>query len=217
MDNLIAPTTIPALAAHFIALAEPIRFRVAQSPSEQEAAYRLRYQAVVEQGWVPPERLDHGLEQDAYDPVALHIVGWESETPVCTARLVFPRPGQQLPTEAAFQCRIAPESQVVDVGRFTISRPYRHVEPRMFAGLVGQCWQEVQSRGFLYACGNGQLSILRLYRRFGIVCQVVAPSRVYWGKEHYPFRIELVSSAQSLARRWLSADQDEAGRDLFCP
>jgi hypothetical protein len=37
------------------------------------------------------------------------------------------------------------------------------------------------------------------------VLEVLAPPHLHWGKEHYPFRIDLVVSAQSLARRWLDA------------
>jgi hypothetical protein len=156
----------------------------------------------MERGWVQAEELAGGLEQDEYDPVALHILGWENETPVCTARLVFPRPGQKLPTEASFELTVEPQSQVVDVGRFMVSRPYRHVEHRIFMGLVGQCWQEVQSRGFVYSCGTAQLSMLRLFRRFGLVLEVLAPPRLHWGEQRYPFRVDLIDSAQSLARRW---------------
>ncbi len=105
-----------AIATRFIALAEPIRFSVAQSPGDLEAGYRLRYEVVIAQGWARPKQFHHGLEQDHYDADAVHALSRDGRKVIATTRLVFPTADRLLPTEAEFDL---------------------HVEPRGSPGLVG--------------------------------------------------------------------------------
>ena len=71
--------------------------------TERQAAYRLRYQAVIERGWLQPADLPEGREHDEYDDQAVHILAWDGETPVATCRLVLPARGHG-------SCRLKPPS-----------------------------------------------------------------------------------------------------------
>ena len=142
-----------AIATRFIALAGPIRFSVAQSPGDREAGYRLRYEVVTAKGWARPEKLHHGLEQDHYDAEAVHLLGWDDQKVVATTRLVFPAAGRLLPTEAEFDLQVEPQGQVVDGGRGIIDRAYSDDRHRIFAGLLGYTWLQIQAQAFCYLCG----------------------------------------------------------------
>jgi N-acyl-L-homoserine lactone synthetase len=191
-----------AIAAHFIASAAPIRFSVAQSPSEREAAYRLRYEVVVEQGWASPEKFRSGLEQDDYDAQAIHLIGWAGQNPVATTRLVFPTAGKLLPTEAEFELRVEPQGQVVDGTRAIVTRAYSDDHHRIFAGLLGCAWFEIQTRGFYYLCGAAVPAMIRLCRSFGYQISVLGPARPYWGETRYPIRFDVPESVSMLEERW---------------
>lgn len=191
-----------AIGTHFIASAAPIRFSVAQSPGEREAVFRLRYDVVVDQGWVRPETFRSGLEQDDYDAEAVHLVGWDGQKAVATTRLVFPTGEKRLPTEVEFELRAEPHGQVVDGGRAIVARAYSDVQHRIFAGLLGCTWFEIQARGFHYLCGAAVPAMIRLCRSIGYQITVLGPARQYWGEKRYPIRFDVPESALTLRERW---------------
>lgn len=191
-----------AIASRFIALAEPIRFRVAQSPDELDAAYRLRYEVVVKRGWVKPEDFRHGLELDHYDADAVHLLGWDGEKVIATTRLVFPAPTRRLPTEAEFDLPINPSGQVVDGGRAIVDQSYSDARHRIFAGLLGHSWIEMQTRGYCYLCGAATSAMIRLCRSLGYQISVLGSVRQYWGEQRYPIRFDVPESIPLLQKRW---------------
>jgi hypothetical protein len=97
---------VDALATMAVGWVAPIHFTVAQSEAERQAAYRLRYQTVIERGWLKPEDLPNGVEYDKYDDQAIQILGWDGEKAVATCRLILPAPGLRLPTEVAFDLQV---------------------------------------------------------------------------------------------------------------
>jgi N-acyl-L-homoserine lactone synthetase len=191
-----------AIAAHFIASAAPIHFSVAQSPSELEAAYRLRYEVVIDQGWARPEKFLSGLEQDVYDAQAVHLLGWDDQKAVATTRLVFPTTGKLLPTELEFELSVEPRGKVVDGARAIVARAYSDYQHRIFAGLLGYTWFEIQARGLCYLCAAAAPAMIRLCRGIGYHITVLGPARQYWGEKRYPIRFDVPESVPTLLERW---------------
>jgi N-acyl-L-homoserine lactone synthetase len=199
---------IDEVAARGLSLAAPIRFGVAESPEEREATYHLRYEVSIERGYARPEELPGGLERDTYDDHAVHVMGWDGDKLVTTARLVFPEPGIRLPTEAAFDLDIEPHSQVADMGRVIVAHESSETQHRILAGLMAFCWTQVRAHGFVYVCAAfATLASIRLYRYMGFQITPLAQPRHYWGEERYPVRFDVLDSAQMLMRRWLAGDE----------
>lgn len=198
-EQIIADT----LATRFLELAAPIEFRVAQSPGEREAAYRLRYKVVIDRKWATPEQFGRGLEQDEYDAKAVHILGWDGQKVVAATRLVFPVAGRLLPTEVAFGIQVAPPQQVVDGGRAIVDRDYHSDRHRIFAGLLGYTWFQIQAQGFCYLCGAAVPAMIRLCRGLGYQISVLGPAREYWGQKRYPIRFDVPESITLLRERWM--------------
>ena len=111
------------------------RSRSASRPttSERRLAYALRGRTVVERGWLRPDELDDGLERDAYDERALHVLGLDDDEIVCTGRVVLP-PG--LPTEDDCDLVVEPRGEVVDVGRMCVAASHQSREHAVFVGLM---------------------------------------------------------------------------------
>ena len=191
-----------AIAAHLIASAAPVRFSIARSPSDREAAYRLRHKVVIDQGWARPEKFRSDLEQDGYDAQAVHLLGWDGQQSVATTRLVYPTSGKLLPTEVEFGLSVEPQGQVVDGGRAIVSRAYSDNRHRIFAGLLGYNWFEIQARGFYYLCGAAAPAMIRLCRSIGYHITVLGPARQYWGQQRYPIRFDVPESISTLLKRW---------------
>jgi N-acyl-L-homoserine lactone synthetase len=206
----LAQTVADAIAAQFIAWATPVRFTVAQSSTEREAAYRLRYEVVTARGWAGAEKFPGGLEQDIYDAEAVHLLGWKEHKLVATTRLVFPSSGKLLPTEVEFGLRVEPQGQVVDGGRAIIARACSDYQHRIFAGLLGYTWFEIQSRGFRYLCGAAVPAMIRLCQSIGYHITVLGHAHTYWGQRRYPIRFDVLESVPMLFKRWGHALEDQA-------
>src|SRR5438067_3120190 len=124
-----------SLARQIIAEGATLRFVVAQSSAEWETAFRLRYRVAMAEGWAQPEELAGGLERDAYDDEAIHIVAWDGEAMVGTTRLVLPTNRHPSPTEEAFDLVIEPRGRVADVGRTCHTPDHRAGRLRVWHGL----------------------------------------------------------------------------------
>lgn len=195
---------IDALAERLVTWVAPVRFALAQTDAEREAAYRLRFQAVVGHGWMAPEALPEGLEFDEFDTRAVHILAWNNGTPAATSRLIFPARGLNLPTEAAFGIDIEPHGKVVDAGRFVVARAYSNIEHRLLAALIAQTWLQVRACGYSQVCAAfASRAMIRLYGRMGVLAVPLAAPRVYWGEERYPVRFDPGASASRVNEQWL--------------
>jgi predicted GNAT family N-acyltransferase len=182
--------SLDALAHVLIARAAPVRFDVASSAAEQRQIFGLRYETVVEEGWVASTDYPDRLERDAFDDAAVHVAGWQDAELVATARLVFPEQGRKLPTELEFELTVQPQGAVVDIGRAIVSREYRSRDHTLFGGLLSRCWVEIRRRGYVNLCGTASGSRLERYRQFGLPLRIVGPPRHYWGEERYPVFLE---------------------------
>ena len=195
---------VDALAALAVSWVAPIHFCVAQTEKERQAAYHLRYQAIIEHGWLQPADLPEGREHDEYDDQAIHILAWDGETPVATCRLILPTAGLPLPTEIAFEVQVKPAGEVIDAGRFVVSRAYSSQEHLLLACLLARAWLEVRSLGFTRCCAAfASRGMLRVFSRMGFRYQVLAQSRSYWGCERYPLLFDVADSAASLVENWI--------------
>ena len=198
---------LETLSSSLIAKAAPLRFGVAQSSADKTAAFQLRCQALIARGSATAVDFPDGIERDVHDDRALQVVGWdEANTVVATGRIVLPAAGQLLPTEDAFGLTIEPRGQVVDIGRFTVAHELAVKENRYFAGLLGFCWLEARSHGYIRVCGTASPGMLRHYRRLGFIVTELAPPHVYYGEERFPCWYDVIGSAQVLLKMWGSGN-----------
>lgn len=199
----LALAQVDAIARAAIGWIAPIRFAIAQTEADRRAAYRLRYQVVIEHGWMQPDDLPDGLERDEYDDEATHILAWDAGVLVATSRLIFPRDNLTLPTEKTFGLTIEPRGQVVDAGRFVVARSHSSIEHRLLASLLGCSWLEVRARGYSRVCAAfASLAMMRVYRGMGAKMTALGPARYYWGADRYPILFDTVGAAASLVERW---------------
>jgi N-acyl-L-homoserine lactone synthetase len=191
-----------ALAQHLLAKAAPLRFALAETDADREAAYRLRYRVGVERGWLRPADCPDGLERDAYDDDALQIAGWDGAEMIATGRIVLPNPARPLPIEAAFGLAIEPRGQVVELGRATVLRARSDPRHGVLRGLLARAWLEARARGFQVWAGLDSPAMVRLYRQLGFQVTVLGPARDYQGEERAPVRYDIPASAPTLTARW---------------
>ncbi|MGZ4639504.1 MAG: hypothetical protein ACXV2J_10665 [Actinomycetes bacterium] len=180
--------------------AYPYRFTVAATPAERATAYRIRFGAVVAEGWAPAGAFPDGLEHDEYDDAAVHVVGWDGDNPVSAGRLVLP-PGP-LPTEQSCGLTVEPRGRVVDVGRMSVVPSYQTHRHAAFIALLCRLYLEMRASGYEVACGMMSPRVRGLLRQLGLQLEVLAPDRVYWGEPRAPVRFALTVNALSLGDRW---------------
>jgi Acetyltransferase (GNAT) domain len=198
-----------ALASDLLARLAPVRVAATATAEERAAAFRLRYEAVIDEQWMEADELPDGLEFDELDAKAVQIVAWFGERPIGACRLLFPAPDRLLPTEAAFDIRVEPAGEVVDVGRVTVAREARDGTQRVLAGLLARTWLEMRARGFVHACGAfAAPAVIRLYRGMGFTVTVLAPPRPYWGTLRSPIRFDVPGASPNLIARWSEAARE---------
>jgi N-acyl-L-homoserine lactone synthetase len=184
--------TLDLLASNLVKRALPVRFRIANSFSDLEQVFRLRYRVVVEKEWAKPEKVPDGMERDAYDERAVHILALADGKLVGTNRLVFPRPTGRLPTEDAFGLILETKAELVDIGRICVAPGYRGQDYGIFAALLAQTWIEMRKRGRTRAIAAVTPSAARLYRSWGLTLKVLGTPCNHWGKKRYPVLISPV-------------------------
>jgi hypothetical protein len=197
------PGPLDALVADIIGRCG-YRFAVAADDATRELAYRLRYETVVEQGWAQASEMPDGLERDAYDERALHIVGWDDEVAVATGRLVLPStqlPAIPLPTEQVCDITIEPRGRVVDVGRMAVARSHQSHRHSVFLALLARLYLEMQAQGHEVACGLMSARARGLARLLGLQLELLGPERQSWGEWRAPVRFGIVGSAAAPAAR----------------
>jgi hypothetical protein len=101
-DASEGPVSLDALA-HRILDRSGFRFTLADDDAQQDAAYRLRHEAVIDGGWhhESGDGLLGGRERDRYDLRAIHLLGWDGEQAIATGCLVLP-PARCLPKRRGF-------------------------------------------------------------------------------------------------------------------
>jgi len=193
------PASLDALVADILGR-HGYRFTVPEDEPGREAAYRLRYEAVVAAGWRPEGSLASGLERDRYDARAVHVVGWDADTPIATGRLVLPP--DPLPTEDFCGIVVEPRGRVVDVGRLTVARRHQSHRHAVFVALLARLYLEMRARGYEVACGLMSARVRALVRQLGVRVEVLGDDRPYWGELRAPVRFTIAGSSEPLAARW---------------
>jgi N-acyl-L-homoserine lactone synthetase len=198
------------LAEDLLESLAPLSFRVARTPAEIDATFRMRRDCVVEMGWAPPEEMPDGRERDDHDAAAIHIVCIDGETLAGCVRIVPPAPGRPLPTERDFGLRIEPPGAAAEGGRAIVAPGHRARSGHLvMAGLFARGWLETRRLGLDRLVGTATDQMIRLYRALGIEVTVLGPARPHWGEERRP--VEL-AGAEDLVRVALRRHAEEEGR-----
>ncbi len=197
-SDLPGSGTLDPLVARILST-YPYVFTVAGTEDERALGYRIRYEAAVGLGWTPPPGAD-GLEHDAYDEHALHVVGWYEGEPVSTGRLVLPPAA--LPTEDECGARIEPYGRVVEVGRMAVVRAHQSYRHAAFVGLLCRLYLEMRTQGYGVACGMMSLRARRLVGLLGLRLELLGPDRTYWNEPRAPVRFTLTDNTETLSGRW---------------
>ena len=174
------------LAQRLIARVAPVRFGLATTPADKEATYRLRAQAVLDHGWGTAEDVPGGIERDRYDDRAVHLAGWDGARLVTTGRLVFPMPGDTLPTAEHFTITHPLPAGCANLDRMTVGRDHADPGHRIFTALAFHGWIELRRHGYASFVGVVTPGMLRLYRRVGFHVTQIGEPREYWGEVRIP-------------------------------
>lgn len=193
-----------ATARALVELAAPATFRLATNDADVVAAQGLRGQAVLEQGWATADTLNEGLEQDADDDRATHLLAFRGRTLIGTCRLIYSEEGRLLPMEHTAGIRL-PQA-AVEVGRVVIIDSTGRDQRAITAGLIARAWLELRARGQCRICGTVSAPMLRLLRRMGFLVRIVGPQVTTFGEDRCPVLFEPEPATATLIARYGDVD-----------
>jgi hypothetical protein len=195
------------LAEEILAGLAPLTFRRAATAEEVDAAHKLRFAAVVENGWAPAEAFPDGRERDEDDAGAVHVVCLDAGEVVGAMRLVPPRPGRPLPVERDFGVRVEPPGSAVDAGRVVVAPSHRGGRSQIvMTGLAARGWLEARALGAGRVVGAGSDRAIALYESLGMVVERLGPPRPYWGEDRSPIELSGAEDAIAVVRGDLPAE-----------
>ncbi|MEA2280202.1 MAG: Acetyltransferase domain [Solirubrobacteraceae bacterium] len=179
------------LSERLLAAAPSLRVAVAETPSEHEAGYALRYRQVIADGWARADELPDGLERDDHDADALQINAWDGEALVGTLRLVLPAAGRHLPVETAFGLEVEPVGEVAEAGRLVIE-PARRGDAAhgVWGALFARAWVTLRARDLAVLAGTASPRMVARLRALGLPFEILGPARPFWGEERHPVRLD---------------------------
>lgn len=185
----------------------------ATSDADHAAGFRLRYQAVMHQGWGTPEDYPDGLEHDGYDDHrSIQVLAVHDHRPVATCRLVLPAPDRPLPMEEAFGIQVEPRGAVAELGRMVVvPSAYREHGNRIFGGMLARTWLEARAHGCDLYGGVLSPGMRRRYERLGIHLRILAPPMPYWGEERVPALFDVAASMRGRLGRARKGNPGGAG------
>lgn len=178
------------LAEQVLANLAPLYFEVARTAADVDAAFRLRYDCVVEMSWARPEDYPDGRERDEYDDGATQLVCRDGTEIVGTLRLVRPEPDRPLPVERDFGIRIDPPGEAADSGRLVVAPSHRGLEGHpVLSGLYSRCWLEARRLGYSRIVAAASPTLVDLYKSLGLRIRFLGPPKMSWGQKRRPYEI----------------------------
>jgi len=168
----------------------PLSFETATAPSDVKAALRMRYECAVEMGWIRPDELPEGLERDEHDERARLILCRDGQSLAGTIRVVPPDFDGVLPIERALDIRVDRPGEEAEAGRLVVARSHRgDPSHAVLVGLFSACWAESRALGYDRLVSFIPEKLVELYRRLGVLIEVLGPPRLHWGQERMPVEI----------------------------
>ena len=196
---------LDAAARHMLQRLAPISFRIATTPSEREAGFRLRYDAVIRQGWRTAEEMPGGIEWEPDDDLAHHLVGWLDDRPIANLRILYPQPGVPFPVERVYGIELPPGGKAVQIDRMCVNQSYSRRPSELFMGLLCAGWLEIRPLGYLEVVGFDTVAMIRLHRLLGMNFFPLSEPGLYWGEERVPTLLTL----DSLTERFFNFVYDD--------
>jgi N-acyl-L-homoserine lactone synthetase len=208
-----SPAAISDRIAENVIGAVPYRLAVARDEAEREAVYRLRYSTVLEMGWAEPEDFPDAMERTDDDDDAIHVIAWDGEELVGSARVVLPGEGRDLPLEREFGLRV--EAEYVEVGRTVIVPRLRGATGHaLVVALFAGCWREMRRLGYTELVSAVPPRLIELYRSLGFTLIELGEARTHWGEERLPVRFDVLGSAPELRRTLGAGSEAQAAPTL---
>ena len=202
---------LDALAGELLAALAPLSFELVRTTADRDAALRLRYECMLEFGWLRPEDYPDGRAADEYDREALLVVGKDGGEAVSSMRVVPPDPVRPLPVERECGIPLRARDGVFEFGRLSVPRRHRPGRSHLLiAGLCARGWIESRARGCVRAISSATPELIDLYRGLGLQVAVLGPAHLYSGEQRVPIEFTGADASTPMLARQPSSGSDSS-------
>ncbi len=167
-------------------MSEELDFGAARTDAERRAAYELRCAAIVESRWQARDTYPEGVEYDADDVDAIHLVARLDREVVATMRLIVDRSRVESLLRAHGLDRLFGAEDTMFAGRLTVARPFRARSRELTVGLYAELIGIAADRGLRRAISFLAENAVRFYQAQGMPLKLVGPPREDTGVQRRP-------------------------------
>ena len=190
-------------------------FRIADSDSDREEVYKLRYEVYVEKGYIDP--FPEKIFSDTYDSHSIHLMAIKRGIIVGSVRLIHGNSDLGFPTERVFtfQRPSVKKEETIEVSSLTIRKDFRGGSRLIMMGLMKEMYKYTCKENIKHAYFCTFTSLVEYVRSYGIVCEALHMtglsseavearnmSKIHWDsfdkKSFQPYLIDLEKTLNAL-------------------
>jgi N-acyl-L-homoserine lactone synthetase len=181
-------------------------FKIAETQSELESCYRMRYQVYCkEKHWLPSNNFSNGLETDEYDEKAINIIAYNEDfKPVGTMRILQQKDYGILPfnNHPGFKGKQLELSNMAELSRFIVTAEKDRYY--ILKGIIRMIYQTSRKLGIGYWVFVSEPGLIRFLERFSFYFDPICnPSKYYGG-----FTLAALCDIGKTESIWKQRDQE---------
>jgi N-acyl-L-homoserine lactone synthetase len=128
-----------------------ITFKIAKSPEELNAAYRLAWQIYSEEGYINPEDYTKELYSDKYDKYSTNFLAFVDGKAVGILRIIFHSPlGFYIEKDFPIIPPSIETNKIAEISRLSILKEYRGGKRLISFGILKEAFRFSQQKGITH-------------------------------------------------------------------
>jgi N-acyl-L-homoserine lactone synthetase len=181
-------------------------FKIAETQSELQSCYRMRYQVYCEEKhWLSKNRFPDGMETDEYDDKAVNLIAYNEDfKSVGTLRILQEKNYNKLPfcSHPGLKGKQINLSNLSEVSRFIVTSETN--KNHILKGLLRLCYHTGKKLGIDYYAFVSEPGLIRFLGRYKYYFDPVCPPSKYYGG----FTLAAICDMRKTESIWKKSEQE---------
>jgi N-acyl-L-homoserine lactone synthetase len=181
-------------------------FKIAETQSELESCYRMRYQVYCQQKrWLSKDEFSNGMETDEYDEMAVNLIAYDEDfKSVGTMRILQERVYNKLPfiSHPGLKGKRLNLQNLSEVSRFIVTSEKN--KNHILKGLLRLCYHTGKKLDIDYYAFVSEPGLIRFLERYKYYFEPICPPSKYYGG----FTLAAICDMRKTESIWRKSEQE---------